>query len=160
MRHPAPEFIFLAPKSTVSYSSLKPQKTEGGNSLCAQILPPQSDFQPEMGLETTSYSEGIKPHKSAEVQLSKWKLPASGPPFPLPAAPPPPPLLLCVLVGQGQGGGRGGQSATAWPPQNQTSPSALVPPSEGYMHIRHPRSLKTIQTQYLPPLAHYSRIRG
>lgn len=108
MRHPAPEFIFLAPKSTVSYSSLKPQKTEGGNSLCAQILPPQSDFQPEMGLETTSYSEGIKPHKSAEVQLPNGSF--QHPALPSPSQQHPLHLPSCSVCwwGRGREGGAAG----------------------------------------------------
>lgn len=42
------------------------RKQRGTFSLCAQTLPPQPDFQPEVGWETTSSSEAIKPRKSAE----------------------------------------------------------------------------------------------
>ena len=47
--HLTPEFVFLAPYSTVNYSSLKWQETGGKFSPYAQTPPPQTDFKPEAG---------------------------------------------------------------------------------------------------------------
>lgn len=54
--HLTPEFVFLAPYSTVNYSSLKWQEmgrgggggVGGGFSPCTQTPPPQTDFKPEV----------------------------------------------------------------------------------------------------------------